>query len=91
MNGAALALTGLLAVNLLTLAAFADDKRRARQKARRVPERVLLQLALIGGSPGAKLGQWRFRHKTRKRTFARRLNAIVALHVALVATAIWFD
>ncbi len=50
----------LWVVNTLTLLAFGWDKLRARQRKRRVPERNLLWLATLGGSPGALLGRWIF-------------------------------
>ena len=43
----------LLVINLVTMAIFLADKRRAGSKRRRVSERVLLLLALFGGSVGA--------------------------------------
>ncbi|NND19598.1 MAG: DUF1294 domain-containing protein [Silicimonas sp.] len=86
---AALPLLPLLAaLNIATFLAFAWDKRCAREDRRRVPESVLLQLAFLGGSPAAKLAQRRLRHKTRKRPFATRLNAIVALHVTIISVVV---
>ncbi len=63
-------------INALAFAAFGEDKRRAEQGAWRISEAQLLILALIGGWPGAKLGQKRFRHKTRKQPFATLLNSV---------------
>lgn len=79
----------LLALNGLTLTAFALDKGLARGAARRVPERVLLGLALLGGTPGAYAGRRLFRHKTRKQPFARRLHAIAFIQLAGIAGAAW--
>ncbi len=42
------------------------DKSAARRDALRVPERVLLVVAFLGGSLGLLLGMNIFRHKTRK-------------------------
>lgn len=90
MSGLGLGAAALLLINLLTYGAFAWDKRCATTARRRVPEATLLQLALIGGSPAAKLAQRHLRHKTRKMPFAARLNGIVAVQVfLLVATALW--
>ena len=76
----------LWAVNGLTLLAFGWDKLRARRRKRRIPERALLWLAALGGSPGAILGRWIFRHKTRKRAFSIWLFAIAAVQ----AGACWY-
>lgn len=85
-----LAASYLLAVNLLTIAAFAIDKRRAERGRRRTPEADLLFLAFAGGSPGAWLAIRLFRHKSSKRAFQRRLARVVLLQLALVtAVAGW--
>ena len=44
-------------------------------------------LAFLVASPGAKLAQRVFRHKTTKQPFADSLNAIVWLHVFLAVCA----
>ncbi|WP_269931862.1 DUF1294 domain-containing protein [Aminobacter sp. HY435] len=80
----------VLAVNGTAFLAFWRDKRLARTGARRIPEKTLLWLALVGGSVGAVIAQQMFRHKTRKEPFRSRLYAIVALHaVAVAMLAIW--
>ncbi|ALN75620.1 DUF1294 domain-containing protein [Aureimonas sp. AU20] len=86
--GAAIALY-LAAINLLAFAAMALDKAKARASRRRIPEAMLLQLALIGGSPGTLVAQQVLRHKTRKEPFRSRLLAILAFHLlVLVALAL---
>jgi uncharacterized membrane protein YsdA (DUF1294 family) len=83
--GYAAAYLGLVAVTSLTsFAAFGFDKRRATTGGRRVPERTLLVLALLGGWPGSILAQRQFRHKTKKPTFLIAFWLMVVLHVALV-------
>lgn len=67
----------------LTYALFALDKQRAIQGDRRIPEASLLAMAALGGWPGAKAAQSRFRHKTCKQPFANVLNLIVAGQIAL--------
>ena len=58
-----------LLMSLITYAVYAADKTAARQGRRRVPERTLHLLALLGGWPGALLAQQRLHHKTRKPGF----------------------
>ena len=72
-------LAALLALNLLTILAFWQDKMRAVAGERRIPEAELLGLAIFGGSPGALLARQIFRHKTRKQPFSTHLFLIVAL------------
>jgi uncharacterized membrane protein YsdA (DUF1294 family) len=54
-----------------------------------VPERVLLGLALLGGSPGAWAGMTLFRHKTVKGRFRLAFAVIVALQLGLAAWSGW--
>ncbi|MCQ2338738.1 MAG: DUF1294 domain-containing protein [Paludibacteraceae bacterium] len=48
---------------------FGVDKWKARHKRWRIPEWVLLLSAALGGSLGALLSMYIFRHKTRKFKF----------------------
>ncbi len=57
-----------LFLNLLAFLAFGLDKIRAKAQMWRTTERTLLAWCLVGG-PGALLGMWVFRHKTRKPIF----------------------
>jgi uncharacterized membrane protein YsdA (DUF1294 family) len=71
----------VLTVNLLTLALYRYDKAIAGGSRTRVPERILLALALLGGSPAAYVAVYRFRrrHKAQKTSFLVWYWAIVAL------------
>ena len=61
----------LVLINLVTFLVFGLDKWKARRKVRnetirRVPEKTLFLLFVLGGSIGALLGMRIFHHKTRK-------------------------
>ena len=73
----------LILINLLSLAAMAQDKRLARSRRNRIPESVLLTLAFIGGSIGALLGMLLFRHKTKHLKFTLLLPCFLLLHILL--------
>lgn len=75
----------LLSVNAAAFILFGADKRRARLKRWRIPERTLFLLPLLGGSLGAVLGMRVFRHKTRHRRFRYGLPALLAAQLALCA------
>ena len=78
-----------VAWNLATWLVYGWDKRQAGSEGRRVPEVVLLGMALAGGSPGAGLGMWAFRHKLRKRSFMTAFFAILLLQG--VAAYFWYS
>lgn len=74
----------LIAVNVLAFAVYGWDKARSKvQGARRVPEKTLFLLALLGGSVGAVLGMRVWRHKTRHWYFKYGLPAILLVQLAL--------
>ncbi|WP_288944044.1 DUF1294 domain-containing protein [uncultured Roseovarius sp.] len=75
-------LLGWLAlVNLLAFLALAKDKHAARKRRRRVPERRLLWLAALGGTPGVFAAIHLFSHKTRKQPFRRWLFLILGVQI----------
>ena len=76
-----------LCVNLLAFACFGMDKYRARNQFWRIPEKVLLTLALIGGAGGALAGMRIFHHKTRKYLFRIGVPAALILHICLL---VWY-
>jgi len=65
------------------------DKSIAGSRRSRVPERVLLWLALILGSLGAWLGMQVFHHKTLKGSFQRRFWLVVIIQVAVIILYYW--
>ena len=62
-------LTYLVVTNVLLFILMGVDKKKARQKAWRIPERNLLLLGLFGGGLGGFLGMHHFRHKTKHLNF----------------------
>jgi uncharacterized membrane protein YsdA (DUF1294 family) len=68
-------------VSAVTLGAFALDKRAATRGRWRTKEKTLHILELLGGWPGALVGQALVRHKTRKTSYKLVLWGIIALHL----------
>lgn len=82
-------LLALVAINAITFLRFGRDKTRAVRRLRRVAERELLILALIGGTPGAFAARHLFRHKTRKQPFSAWLMLIAAVQAgALIGVSL---
>ncbi len=71
--------------SMVTLAVYAWDKRQAKRGGRsRVSEKKLHGLELLGGWPGAWLGQRWLRHKSVKRSYRVVFVLMVVLHGAVV-------
>ena len=77
----------LLFVNLTTFAYYGYDKFQAVHGGRRVPEVVLHLFAVLGGSLGAYLAMWAFRHKTIKGGFRIIFWFIVLVQLAACSVA----
>lgn len=75
-----------LGCSLFAFGLMGYDKLRAKRGGRRVPEKSLFAVALIGGAAGAVLGMYTFRHKTRHWYFKWGLPAILLLQLGLL----WF-
>ncbi|ENQ4962566.1 DUF1294 domain-containing protein [Salmonella enterica subsp. enterica serovar Butantan] len=73
-----------LLANVLTLAIYGIDKTAARKTWCRVPESTLLVFGIVGGWPGAIVGQQLFHHKTQKQPF--KTYFIVSVIVSIVVT-----
>lgn len=71
----------LTAVNLAAFLLFAADKKRAKEKKRRISEKTLFAISLLGGSLGGLLAMQIFRHKT------KHLSFLVGIPACLIANA----
>lgn len=83
----------LVLINLATFFVFGFDKLKAKYKethenARRVPEKTLFLLAILGGSLGALLGMRAWHHKTLHKTFRFGIPAILILQL-LIPLGLW--
>jgi uncharacterized membrane protein YsdA (DUF1294 family) len=59
----------LLFINLLGFVLYGLDKAKSKGRGRRIPERVLLWVARLGGGVGCWMGMMLFRHKTKHTRF----------------------
>lgn len=59
----------IVVMSIWAFLAMGFDKRQAKKKALRIPEKNLWILAIIGGGIGAYFGMQVFRHKTRHTSF----------------------
>ncbi|MBN2229949.1 MAG: DUF1294 domain-containing protein [Candidatus Thorarchaeota archaeon] len=72
----------IIIINIIAFLAMLWDKRKASHNEWRVAETTLYILGFLGGAIGILVGMYKFRHKTKKRTF--QVIAIVGLIISLV-------
>ena len=82
----------LISITIVTLLAYRYDKSIAGTDRFRVPERVLLLLALAGGTLGAIAGMYFIgeHHKTSKTSFMLPFFGILAVQAVLIGIYFWW-
>ena len=83
----------LVLINLVTFLAFGLDKLKAKRKEkretiRRIPEKTLFLLAILGGSVGALLGMRVWHHKTLHKSFRFGIPLILILQI-IIPAGLW--
>ena len=76
-----LVLIYLFLINAVGFLVMLIDKKNARKKHWRIPEDVLIGIAVVGGSAGIIAGMRLFRHKTMKDKFAIGVPVILTLQI----------
>jgi len=74
----------LIVINVITLVFFAVDKIHAIENKSRIRIITLLGLAFIGGSLGAIIAMYVFRHKIRKDYFTVGVPLIIVMQIVVV-------
>ena len=81
---AALLLSCIIGVNVITFVVYGIDKLKAKKGKWRVPETTLLLLAFVGGSIGAWCGVKVWQHKTMHAKFKYGIPLIMAMQAGLL-------
>ena len=76
----------LVFINIAAACVCWQDKRAARRRAWRVPERTLFVVAAAGGSAGLYLAMRACRHQTQHKRF---MIGVPLMLIAQVALAVW--
>ncbi|MGB9839781.1 DUF1294 domain-containing protein [Thermovenabulum sp.] len=74
----------LIILNTVSLLLMFVDKRKAKKRKSRIPEKTLFTLALLGGSAGVYLGMYFFHHKTRHSSFTLGIPVIIIIQILLL-------
>jgi uncharacterized membrane protein YsdA (DUF1294 family) len=70
-------------INMIAYLVMSDDKRRARDRRERIPERTLFLLATMGGALGILIAMYTKRHKTRHGSFIVGIPFLLVVNAAL--------
>lgn len=73
----------LLLVNIVAFSLMGIDKKKAKKKEYRIPEKTLFMWAVLGGSVGSLAGMYLFRHKTKHPSFQIGMPLILLIHIYL--------
>ncbi len=79
----------LVIVNIIGFVAMGSDKKRAIKDLRRIPEKTLFLLSIIGGSIGTLAGMYAFRHKTKHWYFVIGMPAILIVQVVVLGLCLF--
>ncbi|OGH86076.1 MAG: hypothetical protein A2493_02960 [Candidatus Magasanikbacteria bacterium RIFOXYC12_FULL_33_11] len=74
----------LAIINFLTFITFGLDKSKSINNSRRISEKTLWIMSLIGGSLGALLAMKMFRHKTKKLSFQAMMAVIMMMQIFII-------
>ncbi|WOV88623.1 DUF1294 domain-containing protein [Sporosarcina oncorhynchi] len=86
-----LIISWIIFMSVWSFAAMGFDKKRAKKRGRRVSEKNLWLLAIMGGGIGAYLGMIFFKHKTRKTGFRIGFLLLAAIYILLIIFALGID
>lgn len=74
----------LITINIISFVIMGTDKALAKRNSRRIPERVLFAVSLLGGSAGTLAGMYFFHHKTKHVSFVIGIPAILLLQTIIL-------
>lgn len=72
----------MLVMSVISFLTFGLDKLKAKNGKWRIPEKTLFATALLLGGPGALIGMYLFRHKTKHIQFQIFIPLIAAIEIA---------
>ncbi|MGL6107184.1 DUF1294 domain-containing protein [Romboutsia sp.] len=74
----------LVIVNIIGFIFMWLDKKYAIHRKRRISEKNLILVAILGGSLGSIIGMYSFRHKTKHKKFTLGLPLILVVQIILI-------
>lgn len=79
----------LIIMSIITFIMFGIDKLKAKHNKRRIKEKTLLELTILGGGIGSLIGRIIFRHKTNKIYFTIVIFLSIISQIFLLLYSLW--
>ena len=76
-------------INIIAFFSMGIDKEHAQKRGRRIPEKTLLSMAILGGGLGTWLGMYMFRHKTKHDYFVKIVSVVMIIQIVLLFVFLW--
>ena len=80
----------ILAINIAALYMFVSDKKKAKSKKYRTPEKTLLRVCIFGGAIGGMIGMSTAHHKTNITKFKFTVPALFIIQLLVYSMALGF-
>ncbi|MCL2406898.1 MAG: DUF1294 domain-containing protein [Defluviitaleaceae bacterium] len=90
MNTNTYIILALVLWNIITLALYGADKRKAKKNKWRISEATLILYAFLLGALGAMLGMSIFRHKTTRWKFKILIPIAFILNIAIISLVFFY-
>ena len=78
----------LICINCIAFLVYGLDKKKAKARHRRIPEKTLFLLALLGGGIGCLGGMYLLRHKTKHLSFVIGIPLITVAEAVVLYAAV---
>ncbi len=75
-------------INIVAFVFMYSDKKRAKNRKRRIPEKTLFLTVILGGGIGGTIGMHRFHHKTKHWYFSLGFPMITLIEIAAATVLI---
>lgn len=79
----------IIAISAVAAVLTVYDKCVAKRRGRRIPEKTLFAMAILGGSAAMLLTMYLIRHKTKHKRFMLGLPLIIVIQIAIWYTVVY--
>ncbi|MFS0689095.1 DUF1294 domain-containing protein [Sporosarcina sp. 179-K 8C2 HS] len=81
----------IIFISIWSFITMGYDKKQSKRRGRRVPEKTLWLLAIVGGGIGSYLGMMAFSHKTRHTEFRIGFLLLALIYIGIIIYLLGID